>query len=169
MEFGLFFLMQRDEEWSEQAVYHSGLELMLAAEALGYSSVWIGEHHFNDYGLCPSPPVLAARGGLRAIEAPFMGYQRRMTVLRSDSTGGSVPGSFDRSLLRRRDFRDYLADGWALVGTPAEVRDGLAQYREATGYDRVLLVMALPGLDTELALRSMRLFAEQIAPVMIPA
>jgi alkanesulfonate monooxygenase SsuD/methylene tetrahydromethanopterin reductase-like flavin-dependent oxidoreductase (luciferase family) len=80
----------------------------------------------------------------RAIEAPFMGYQRRMSVLRSDSTGGSVPGSFDRSLLRLRDFRDYLADGWALVGTPAEVRDGLVQYRE-------------------------RLFAEQIAPVMIPA
>src|SRR2546421_12139369 len=60
MEFGLFFLMQRDEEWSEQSVYDSGLEQMLAAEALGYSSVWIAEHHFNDYGLCPAPPVLAA-------------------------------------------------------------------------------------------------------------
>src|ERR1700694_5741179 len=60
MEVGLFFLMQRDEEWSEQAVYDSGLEQMLAAEALGYTSVWIAEHHFNDYGLCPAPPVLAA-------------------------------------------------------------------------------------------------------------
>src|SRR5439155_14554415 len=60
MEFGLFFLMQRDEEWSEQSVYDSRLEQMLAAEALGYSSVWIAEHHFNDYGLCPAPPVLAA-------------------------------------------------------------------------------------------------------------
>src|SRR6266567_2880481 len=197
MEFGLFFLMQRDEEWSEQSVFDSGLEQMLAAEALGYSSVWIAEHHFNDYGLCPAPSVMAAfvaarttslrlgmgvsllplhhpvdlaeelavldvvsggrldvgigRGGtlqdyqtfqsdrddsrarveegiaraagrsmaeieelegrswgmrvvhvapdhdeaLRATEAPFMGYQRRMSVLRSESTGGSVPGSFD--------------------------------------------------------------------------
>src|SRR2546426_7212461 len=60
MEFGLFFLMQRDEAWTEQSVYDSGLEQMLAAEALGYSSVWIAEHHFNDYGLCPAPPVLAA-------------------------------------------------------------------------------------------------------------
>ena len=33
MDFGLFFLMQRDEAWSEQAVYDSGLEQMLAAEA----------------------------------------------------------------------------------------------------------------------------------------
>jgi len=347
MDFGLFFLMQRDEQWSEQAVYDSGLEQMLAAEALGYSSVWIAEHHFNDYGLCPAPPVLAAflaartralrlgmgvsllplhhpvdlaeqlavldvvsggrldvgigRGGtlqdyqtfrsdrgdsrarveegialiqkswsgepfdfagrfhsaerlhvrprpvqrphpplliaansedsvvsaarlglptlssffvpieelqhrhqlyrelslaagraeaevealeaqawgmrvvhvapdreaaLRAIEAPFMSYQRRMSVLRSDSTGGSVPGSFDRSLLRLRAFSDYLADGWALIGSPGEVREGLQKYVDATGYRRVLLVMALPGLDTTLALRSMRLFAEEIAPAM---
>src|SRR5262247_4703622 len=345
MEFGLFFLMQRDEEWSEGAVYDSGLEQMLAAEGLGYSSVWIAEHHFNDYGLCPAPPVLAAflaartttlrlgmgvsllplhhpvdlaeqlavldvlsggrldvgigRGGtlqdyqtfraeradarvrieegialmrqcwtgapfdfagqfhsaeqlhvrprpvqrphpplfiaansedsvlsaarlglpalssffvpvpelqrrhtvyreaslaagrseaevaalerrgwgmrvvhvardhdaaLRATEAPFMGYQRRMSVLRSDATGGSVPSSFDRKLLRLRAFQDYLADGWALIGTPAEVRDGLQRYLEATGYERVLLVMALPGLATELALASMRLFAEEVAP-----
>ena len=60
MDFGLFYLMQRDEQWSERAVYDSGLEQMLAAESLGYSSVWIAEHHFNDYGLCPVPPVLAA-------------------------------------------------------------------------------------------------------------
>src|SRR5262247_3650809 len=60
MEFGLFFLMQRDEAWSEQAVYSSALEQMVAAEGLGYHSVWIAEHHFADYGLCPAPPVLAA-------------------------------------------------------------------------------------------------------------
>ena len=60
MDFGLFFLMQRDEQWSEQAVYDSDMAQMLAAEALGYESVWIAEHHFNDYGLCPAPPVLAS-------------------------------------------------------------------------------------------------------------
>ena len=98
-----------------------------------------------------------------------MGYQRRMSVLRSEATGGSVPASFDRSLLRLRAFHEYLADGWALIGTPDEVRDGLRQYCDATGYQRVLLVMALPGLSTGLALRSMRMFSEQIAPAMVPA
>jgi alkanesulfonate monooxygenase SsuD/methylene tetrahydromethanopterin reductase-like flavin-dependent oxidoreductase (luciferase family) len=347
MEFGLFFLMQRDDRWSEQAVYESAMEQMLAAEPLGYTSVWIAEHHFNDYGLCPSPPVLASflaartralrlgmgvsllplhhpvdlaeelavldvvsggrldvgigRGGtlqdyqtfrseradarkrveegialiqrcwsgesfdfqgefhsaerlhvrprpvqrphppiyiaansedsvrsaarlgfptlssfftpiaelqrrhtlyrelaldggraateiarleheawgmrvvhiapdhdeaLRATEAPFMGYQQKMSKLRSESAGGTVPNSFDRSLLRLRAFRDYLADGWALIGTPSEVRDGLQQYVDATGYERVLLLMALPGLPTDLALRSMRLFAEEVAPAL---
>jgi alkanesulfonate monooxygenase SsuD/methylene tetrahydromethanopterin reductase-like flavin-dependent oxidoreductase (luciferase family) len=349
MDIGLFFLMQRDERWSERAVYDSALEQMLAAEALGFHSVWIAEHHFNDYGLCPAPPVLAAfiaarttalrlgmgvsllplhhpvdlaeslavldvvsggrldvgigRGGtlqdyetfqsdradararveegialiqqswsgapfdfqgrfhsaqrvhvrprpvqrphpplfiacnsedsvrsaarlglptlssffvpvdelqrrhrlyrelareagrspgeiealeaqswgmrvvhvapsreeaLRAIEAPFMGYQQKMAVLRSDDTGGSVPDSFDRSLLRLRSFHEYLATGWTLLGTADEVREGLQQYLEATGYRRVLLLMALPGLDTALALRSMRLFAEKVAPAMAP-
>jgi alkanesulfonate monooxygenase SsuD/methylene tetrahydromethanopterin reductase-like flavin-dependent oxidoreductase (luciferase family) len=350
MEFGLFFLMQRDEAWSEQAVYDSALEQMLAAEPLGYRSAWIAEHHFDDYGLCPSPPVLAAfvaartralrlgmgvsllplhhpvdlaealavldvlsggrldvglgRGGtlqdyqtfqsdradararveegvalmqrswggapfdfqgrfhsaarlhvrprpvqrphpplfiaansedsvlsaarlglptlssffipleelgrrrrlyrevaaaagrsataidalqrldwgmrvvhvapsraeaLRAVEGPFMGYQQKMAVLRSDRTGGTVPDSFDRSLLRLRPFAEYLAAGWLLLGTPDEVRDGLTQYVEATGYRRVLLLMALPGLDTSLALRSMRLFAEHVAPALTAA
>lgn len=349
MDFGLFFLMQRDEAWSEQAVYDSALEQILAAEPLGYHSAWIAEHHFNDYGLCPSPPVLAAyvaartrtlrlgmgvsllplhhpvdlaealavldvvsggrldvgigRGGtlqdyqtfqsdredararveegvallrrswsgepfdfrgrfhsverlhvrprpaqqphpplfiaansedsvlsaarlglptlssffvavdelqrrralyrdiaraaghadaeiealqrrewgmrvvhvapsraeaLRAVEAPFMGYQRKMAVLRSDSTGGTVPNSFDRQTLRLRSFTEYLETGWALLGTPEEVREGLQQYVEATGYQRVLLLMALPGLDTALALRSMRMFAEQVVPAMAP-
>jgi alkanesulfonate monooxygenase SsuD/methylene tetrahydromethanopterin reductase-like flavin-dependent oxidoreductase (luciferase family) len=349
MDFGLFFLMQRDEAWSEQAVYDSALEQMLAAEPLGYQSAWIAEHHFNDYGLCPAPPVLAAfvaartrtlrlgmgvsllplhhpvdlaealavvdvvsggrldvgigRGGtlqdyqtfqsdradararveegiallqqswrgepfdfkgrfhsaerlhvrprpvqrphpplfiaansedsvlsaarlglptlssffvaveelqrrrklyrevalaagraeaevaatesrewgmrvvhvapsreeaLRAVEGPFMGYQRKMAVLRSDSTGGTVPNSFDRSTLRLRSFQEYLSTGWTLLGTPDEVREGLQQYLEATGYQRVLLLMALPGLDTRLALRSMRMFAEHVAPAMTP-
>ena len=44
------------------------------------------------------------------------------------------------------------------------MRDGLQQYLDATGYQRVLLLMALPGLETPLALRSMRLFAEEVAP-----
>jgi alkanesulfonate monooxygenase SsuD/methylene tetrahydromethanopterin reductase-like flavin-dependent oxidoreductase (luciferase family) len=349
MHFGLFFLMQRDDGWSEQAVYDSALEQMLAAEGLGYHSAWIAEHHFNDYGLCPAPPVLAAfvaarttslrlgmgvsllplhhpvdlaeelavldvvsggrldvgigRGGtlqdyqtfqadrtdsrarveegialmrqawggapfdfqgrfhsaerlhvrprptqqphpplfiaansedsvvsaarlglptmssffvpldelarrhrlyretaaaedrpaaeidelegqawgmrvvhvapsrgeaLAAVEAPFMSYQRKMAVLRSDATGGSVPNSFDRRLLRLRPFQEYLEAGWAIVGTPSDVQEGLRQYLEATGYERLLLLMALPGLDTGLALRSMRLFTEEVAPGLVP-
>jgi alkanesulfonate monooxygenase SsuD/methylene tetrahydromethanopterin reductase-like flavin-dependent oxidoreductase (luciferase family) len=345
MDFGLFFLMQRDEAWSEQHVYDSALEQMLAAEPMGYHSVWIAEHHFNDYGLCPAPPLLASfiaartrtlrlgmgvsllplhhpvdlaeqlavldvvsegrldvgigRGGtlqdyqtfqseredsrarveegialiqkcwsgqpfdftgrfhsaerlhvrprpaqqpypplfiaansedsvrsaarlglptlssffvpiaelqrrrsvyreealsaghslaeverleqlawgmrvvhiaesreeaLRVTEAPFMGYQQRMAVLRSETTGGSIPNSFDRTYVRLRPFLDYMKDGLAVIGTPDEVRDGLRSYVEATGHQRILLLMALPGLEAGPALRSMRLFTEKVAP-----
>jgi alkanesulfonate monooxygenase SsuD/methylene tetrahydromethanopterin reductase-like flavin-dependent oxidoreductase (luciferase family) len=103
---------------------------------------------------------------LRTTQPPFMAYQRRMAMLRSEATGGNVPNSFDRSLLRLRVFEEYLADGWALIGSPEEVRDGLQQFIDATGYHRVLLLMALPGIDTARALRSMRLFAEQVVPAL---
>jgi alkanesulfonate monooxygenase SsuD/methylene tetrahydromethanopterin reductase-like flavin-dependent oxidoreductase (luciferase family) len=103
---------------------------------------------------------------LRVTEPAFMGYQQKMAVLRTETTGGGLADSFDRSLLRLRPFGDYLDDGWAHFGTAAEVRAGLQTYLDATGYERVLLVMALPGLATELALRSMRLFAEEVAPAM---
>ncbi len=347
MDFGLFFLMQRDEAWSEARVYESALAQMLAAESLGYQSVWIAEHHFNDYGLCPAPQVLAAflaartktlrmgmgvsllplhhpvdlaeqlavldvvsggrldvgigRGGslrdyqtfqsdrgdsrarveegialmrecwsgrpfdfqgrfhtadrlhvrprpaqaphpplfvasnsedsvrsaarlglptlssyfvpadelrrrhqlyrdeaqaagrteaeiemlerqswgmrvvhvgptreeaLRAAEAPFMGYQRRIAELRSESLGGGVPGSFDRSMVRLRPYRDYLDEGLAYIGSPDDVGQGMEEYLDATGYRRVLLLMAIPGLDTAPAQRSMRLFSEIVAPAL---
>ena len=103
---------------------------------------------------------------MRAVEAPFMGYQQKMSKLRSDSTGGSVPGSFDRSLLRLREFGDYLADDWMVLGTPDDVREGLQKHVDATGYSRVMLLMDLPGIATDLALRSMRLFAENVAPAL---
>jgi luciferase family oxidoreductase group 1 len=347
MDWGVFYLMQRDEAWSEQEVYDSALAQALEAERLGYHSVWIAEHHFNDYGLCPAPPVLAAfiaartttvrlgmgvcllplhhpvdlaeqlavldvvsggrldvgigRGGtlqdyqtfqsdrddsrsrveegialmqrcwsgqpfdfagrfhsaarlharprpvqrphpplfvaanstdsvesaarlglptlssffvpldelcrrrrvyrelalaaghapaeverlereawgmqlvhiapdrteaVRTIEAPFMGYQHRLAQLRSGDTGGSVPNSFDRSFVRLRPFQEYIDSGMAVVGTPDDVREGLQKYVDATGYGHVMLLMAVPGLGTEPALRSMRLFMDEVAPTI---
>jgi alkanesulfonate monooxygenase SsuD/methylene tetrahydromethanopterin reductase-like flavin-dependent oxidoreductase (luciferase family) len=97
-----------------------------------------------------------------------MGYQRRMAILRSDGTGGSLPNSFDRSMLHLRPFEEYVDAGWTVIGPPDEVRDGLQRYLEATGYRRVLLLMAVPGLPTDLALRSMRLFAAEVAPALAP-
>jgi hypothetical protein len=35
-----------------------------------------------------------------------MGYQQRMAVLRTETTGGSVPNSFDRSYVRLRPFHE---------------------------------------------------------------
>jgi alkanesulfonate monooxygenase SsuD/methylene tetrahydromethanopterin reductase-like flavin-dependent oxidoreductase (luciferase family) len=101
---------------------------------------------------------------LAAVEAPFMSYQGKMAALRSDRTGGSVPNSFDRTLLRLRPFEEYLAAGWTHLGSPDEVREGLERYVETTGIRRLLLLTALPGIDTALALRSMRMFMEEVAP-----
>ena len=56
MKFGLFVL----PSWSEQETHHQGrifgetLEQIEFAEELGFDSVWIAEHHFSRYGICPS-------------------------------------------------------------------------------------------------------------------
>jgi alkanesulfonate monooxygenase SsuD/methylene tetrahydromethanopterin reductase-like flavin-dependent oxidoreductase (luciferase family) len=348
MEFGLFFLMQRDPAWDETAVYEAEVAQMVAAEALGFSSVWIAEHHFSDYGVCPSPPVLAAhlagltstlrlgmgvsllplcdpvrlaedlavldvisggrldvgigRGGnareyrtfgsseaesrerveegidllrrcwsgerfsfegrfrsvtdvrvgprprqrphpplyiaansldsvtfaarqglpalssffvpaselrrrqqvyheaaldaghtpatvdslverawgmrvvhvaenreaaVRAAEGPFMSYQRQLAGRRAEGVGVKLSESFDPSLVRLRPFEEYLDGGLALIGDPDEVADGLGRYLEETGYRRVMLLMALPGLPAATALTSMELFASKVMPTFV--
>lgn len=350
MEFGLFFLMQRDPAWSEAAVYDAELGQMVAAEEYGFASVWVAEHHFSDYGLCPAPPVLAAhvaartrrlrigmgvsllplhdpvalaeqlavldqvsggrldvgigRGGteqeywafgvteaesrarveegialmracwsgervtfrgrfravedlrvtprprqqphpplyiaanspdsdlfaarsglptlssffvpatelhrrreayrgealaaghapatvadllarswgmrvvhvapdragaLRASEPPFMSYQRQLATRRTEGVGARLGDSFDPALVRLRPFEEYLDAGLAFIGGPDEVAAALGRYAEETGYRRVMLLMALPGLPPADALRSMELFAARVLPQLVRA
>ena len=60
MNFGLFFVMQRPDHVSERFIYETELAQMVAADELGYHSVWIAEHHFSSFGVCSAPQVLAA-------------------------------------------------------------------------------------------------------------
>jgi hypothetical protein len=96
-----------------------------------------------------------------------MGYQHRMAQLRSEGTGGGLPDSFDRSFVRLRPFREYLESGVALIGTGDEVRPWTGRpISTPPAHQRVMLLMALPGLDTDSALESMHLFAERVAPTL---
>jgi alkanesulfonate monooxygenase SsuD/methylene tetrahydromethanopterin reductase-like flavin-dependent oxidoreductase (luciferase family) len=104
----------------------------------------------------------------RASEAPFMGYQRRMAALRSESTGGGLTDSFDRALVQVRPFNEYIDSGAAFIGTPEDVASGLQKYLDATGLQRVMLLTAIPGLGVDAAMESMRLFAEEVAPALVP-
>ena len=63
MKYGVLFLPTYVPECdgSEAQAYRHLLEQVDHAEALGYESVWLTEHHFQYYGgLVPSPPILAA-------------------------------------------------------------------------------------------------------------
>ena len=60
MKFGLFFVLQRPSDVSEQSIYETEIPQMVAADALGYDSIWIAEHHFSNFGICSAPQVLAA-------------------------------------------------------------------------------------------------------------
>ncbi len=81
MKFSLFVHMERwDDRVSHQELFENLTELTLLAEAGGFSTVWVGEHHSMEYTISPSPmPTLAylaartstIRLGAGTIIAPF--------------------------------------------------------------------------------------------------
>src|SRR5437870_12647195 len=68
-------------DWQTEAeVYAHALEEARLADELGFEAVWLAEHHFSSYGICPSLAVLAAaiarearraRIGRSVVAAPF--------------------------------------------------------------------------------------------------
>jgi natural product biosynthesis luciferase-like monooxygenase protein len=68
-------------EWQTQAeVYRNTLAECRLADELGFDVVWLAEHHFSPYGICPSLTALAgalaretrrARIGTAVVIAPF--------------------------------------------------------------------------------------------------
>jgi alkanesulfonate monooxygenase SsuD/methylene tetrahydromethanopterin reductase-like flavin-dependent oxidoreductase (luciferase family) len=53
MKFSSFHLFNKPESMSHKQVYDYHLELMEYLEELNFSGVWLAEHHFRDYGVCP--------------------------------------------------------------------------------------------------------------------
>ncbi|WP_216897930.1 LLM class flavin-dependent oxidoreductase [Nocardia alni] len=81
MRFSLFVHMERwDDSVSHRQLFENLTELTLMAEAGGFETVWVGEHHAMEYTISPSPmPLLGylagqtstIRLGAGTIIAPF--------------------------------------------------------------------------------------------------
>lgn len=68
MRFGLFSVVDHYPTELPRTVgrfYDELLEQVVAADALGFDSFWIAEHHFHEYGAVPSPPVWLAAAAQR--------------------------------------------------------------------------------------------------------
>jgi alkanesulfonate monooxygenase SsuD/methylene tetrahydromethanopterin reductase-like flavin-dependent oxidoreductase (luciferase family) len=65
MKFGAMFLLAQPEGRTSTQVYEQALEQIELAEQLGFDSVWLAEHHFVDYGICPSTLSLAVAAASR--------------------------------------------------------------------------------------------------------
>ena len=80
MRFSAIFLLSCPPGKSHPQVYREGIEQMVAAEALGFHTVWLTEHHFSAYGGSPDPMLMAiaaahhtktARIGIGVSVLPF--------------------------------------------------------------------------------------------------
>ncbi|MBI3966177.1 MAG: LLM class flavin-dependent oxidoreductase [Chloroflexi bacterium] len=69
-------------EWSSpREVYRNTVEQVELAEALGFDAVWLAEHHFSRWGICPNILTFAAnlaartkrvRIGTAVLVLPFL-------------------------------------------------------------------------------------------------
>lgn len=60
MQFGVYLTTARQPHQSAEEVFENAVIQAVAAEEFGFDSVWILEHHFTDYGLCPNSLTMAA-------------------------------------------------------------------------------------------------------------
>ena len=60
MEFGLLNLFESPEGRREREIIREQVDLMQAAEGMGFTTVWGAEHHFSDYGFLASNAVTLA-------------------------------------------------------------------------------------------------------------
>jgi alkanesulfonate monooxygenase SsuD/methylene tetrahydromethanopterin reductase-like flavin-dependent oxidoreductase (luciferase family) len=68
MRFGIFSVVDhypKELPRTSAELYGELLEQVEAAEALGFESFWIAEHHFHEYGGIPRPPVWMAAAAER--------------------------------------------------------------------------------------------------------
>ena len=67
VNYGLWYDFRNPAAWREdnENFYAQRLDQIAAAEALGFDSVWLTEHHFCDDGYTPSPLVLAGAIGAK--------------------------------------------------------------------------------------------------------
>ncbi|HZD14986.1 MAG TPA: LLM class flavin-dependent oxidoreductase, partial [Pseudonocardiaceae bacterium] len=59
MHFGVFLLAAQFPGQDHTTVLDSTVAAAVAAEQAGFDDVWIAEHHFMSYGICPSAITLA--------------------------------------------------------------------------------------------------------------
>jgi len=120
MRWGCALTTYHPASWSHQEVFARSLEFARVAEALGFADVWLFEHHFTEYGLCPNALMMAAyilghtqriRAGTAVIVAPFehpIRLAEQIAMVDQLSNGRMMPG-FGRGVFAK-DFETFGVD-----------------------------------------------------------
>lgn len=105
MEFGIFILMQqRGYHQSSDQVLRAAVEQTVAADQAGFDAAWYAEHHFSNYGLCPSPLMMVAH---------MAGLTKR---IRLGSAVCVLPMYHPARLLAEAGFCDAISNGRLELG-----------------------------------------------------
>lgn len=104
MEVGIFQLLPHPETVSDREVIEQALWEVDFAEATGYGSVWVTEHHLSRFGLIGSPSVYAAALAQRT---------RRLQIGYAVAV---VPLHHPLRLIEEILWVDHLSEGRLLVG-----------------------------------------------------
>ncbi len=100
MEFGVFILMQqRGYHQTSDEVLRNAVEQTVAADQAGFDTAWYAEHHFSNYGLCPSPLMMVAH---------MAGLTKR---IRLGSAVCVLPMYHPARLLAEAGFADSVSNG----------------------------------------------------------
>ena len=121
MEFGLFTLMDfHTGLQTEPQYYKDTIDLIVEAEAYGYTSAWLGEEHFYSFGVCPSPQLV-----LSALAS-------RTDSMRLGTSISLLP--FDHPIRKAEDFAmvDILTGGRLDFGVG---RGSIQRHFEGFGVD----------------------------------
>lgn len=105
MEFGIFILMQqRGYHQTSDQVLRAAVEQTVAADQAGFDAAWYAEHHFSNYGLCPSPLMMVAH---------MAGLTKR---IRLGSAVCVLPMYHPARLLAEAGFCDAISNGRLELG-----------------------------------------------------
>lgn len=104
MRWGVYLTTAHPPGQTQREVFENSIAYVDAAEDLGYDAVWLLEHHFTHYGLCPSPLTMAAF---------VLGRTRRLKVGTAITV---VPLEHPVRLAEQVALLDQLGDGRLYFG-----------------------------------------------------
>lgn len=104
IDWGIYITTAQPDGLSERDVWDNAVRYCTRAEALGYHSAWLLEHHFTRYGLCGSPLTMAAN---------LLGATDRLRI----GTAVSVlPLEHPLRVAESAAMLDHLSDGRFILG-----------------------------------------------------
>lgn len=136
--FGLWYDFRNPGGEDFEAFYAANLAQIVAAEGLGFESVWLTEHHFCDDGYTPSPFVIAAAIGARTEKLRLgtnliiLPLHNPVRVAEDAATLSILTGGrFDLGVAIGYRADEFDAFGRSLGHRPSLLEEGVAIIRRA--------------------------------------